>query len=360
MSKRLPGNTWLWRISKKIFNKPVYKMFNIKSFNTEKLPEPPYLLVANHNHFLDPIFIMAAIDNPISWVAARGTFQSWWLGIPLKLSDSIEKQKGVPDLKTVRNIFNALKNGGTVGLFPEGSVTWDGRAGKVYPGIDKLINKSQVPIVGAKIHGGYLTKPRWAEKRRKGTIEIDFGVFEDDEVLNFIFDSEWEWQRSRNYTYVGKKRALGLERLMWFCPKCGSYRTVKASDNEALCSKCYSKFIVDQFGYVDRKGIDIIVDKQIELLKSYMKNFKKIRAGMGKVVIRKRNNGNVVKKFKGVLFANKDGIRVGNKLFQVEKIRGLSTFLKRFVEFVYEDNVVMIRTEFSSLLVSKYFDICCN
>ncbi|MGC9383469.1 MAG: hypothetical protein ACP5D6_02560 [Kosmotogaceae bacterium] len=74
MNERLPGDTWLWRISKKLFNKPVNKMFNIKSFNTEKIPEPPYLLVANHNHFLDPIFVMAAIDNPISWVAARGTF----------------------------------------------------------------------------------------------------------------------------------------------------------------------------------------------------------------------------------------------------------------------------------------------
>ncbi|MEA2065636.1 MAG: hypothetical protein U9O65_00815 [Thermotogota bacterium] len=61
--------------------------------------------MANHNHFLDPIFVMAAIDNP------------------MKLSNSIEKQKAVPDLKTVRNIFNALKNGGAVGLFPERSVT---------------------------------------------------------------------------------------------------------------------------------------------------------------------------------------------------------------------------------------------
>jgi hypothetical protein len=36
MNKSLPGDTWLWRISKKIFNKPVDKMFNIKSFNTKK------------------------------------------------------------------------------------------------------------------------------------------------------------------------------------------------------------------------------------------------------------------------------------------------------------------------------------
>jgi 1-acyl-sn-glycerol-3-phosphate acyltransferase len=345
---------------KKIFNKPVDKMFNIKSFNTKKVPKPPYLLVANHNHFLDPIFVMAAIDNPISWVAARGTFQSWWLGIPLKLSDSIEKQKGVPNLKSVRNIFDALKKGGSVGLFPEGSVTWDGRAGNVYPGVGKLINKSQVPIVGAKIHGGYLTKPRWAEQRRKGTIEIDFGVFEDDEVLNFIFDSEWEWQKSRNYIYDGKKRALGLERLMWFCPECGSYRTIKAPGNEASCSKCYSKFVVDRFGYIDGKGTDVVIDKQIKLLRSYINDFEKIRAGMGKVVIRRRNNGNVVDKFKGSLFANKDGIRVGNKLFEMKKIKGLSTFLKRFVEFVYENNVVMIRTEFSSFLVSNFFDLCCS
>jgi hypothetical protein len=81
---------------------------------------------------------------------------------------------------------------------------------------------------------------------------------------------------------------------------------------------------------------------------------------MGKVVTRRRNNRNVVDKFKGSLFANKDGIKVGNKFLQMKKIKGLSTFLKRFVEFVYEDNVVMIRTEFSSFLVSNFFDLCCS
>jgi 1-acyl-sn-glycerol-3-phosphate acyltransferase len=93
--------------------------------------------------------------------------------------------------------------------------------------------------------------------------------------LNFIFDSEWKWQRSRNYIYDGKKRALGLERLVWFCPDCGSYRTIKPSGNEALCSKCYSKFVVDRFGYIDGKGTDVIIDKKIELLRSYINDFEK-------------------------------------------------------------------------------------
>jgi hypothetical protein len=40
--------------------------------------------------------------------------------------------------------------------------------------------------------------------------EIDFGIVEDEEVLSFLFDSEWEWQETRNYTYDGKKRGIGL------------------------------------------------------------------------------------------------------------------------------------------------------
>jgi 1-acyl-sn-glycerol-3-phosphate acyltransferase len=108
---------------------------------------------------------------------------------------------------------------------------------------------------------------------------------------------------------------------MWFCPECGSYRTVKASGNEALCLKCHSKFVVDKFGYIDGKGTDVIIDKQIELLKSYIKDFEKINAGLRKAIIKRRSDGNVVDKFKGLLFANKDGIRVGNKLFQMKRLK---------------------------------------
>ncbi len=357
---KTPGDTWLWRISKKLLNKPVVKKFNIKSYNTENLPEPPYILVANHNHFLDPIFVMAAINNPITWVAARGTFQSWWLGIPLKLSDSIEKQKGVPDIKTVRNIFKALKNGGAVGLFPEGSVTWDGRAGKIYSGIDKLLNKSTVPVVGARIHGGYLTKPRWADKSRKGTIEVSFDFFEDEEVIDYISDSEWDWQELRKYRFCGRKKALGLERLIWFCPECGSFRTIKASEDKAKCSKCNFELSVDDFGYINGKGIDLIVDEQKGILKSRFDGKSKFEDGMVKSVVRRREDGKITGKPKGKLLFDRNGIRVGDNEFQIEKIRGLSTFLKKFIEFVYEGNVVRIRTDFSSFLIYNFFNILDN
>jgi 1-acyl-sn-glycerol-3-phosphate acyltransferase len=56
-------------------------------------------------------------------------------------------------------------------LFPEGSVTWDGRAGKVYPGIGRLINKSQVPVVGAKIDGVIFQNHAGQKKDEKGQLK---------------------------------------------------------------------------------------------------------------------------------------------------------------------------------------------
>lgn len=138
----------------------------------------PFLIIGNHTHFLDPLFINAILDYPIVWVAARGTFQAWWAGPILKASGAIAKQKEVPDIITIRQIYATLGKNGVVGIFPEGSVTWDGNFGELPKGSRKLLEKVKVPIMSVKIRGGYLSKPRWANHSRNGKIEIELGVFE--------------------------------------------------------------------------------------------------------------------------------------------------------------------------------------
>ncbi|MDK2886253.1 MAG: hypothetical protein PWP54_811 [Thermosipho sp. (in: thermotogales)] len=177
--------------------RPILAPFVKKYYNLElhgKFPEPPYLLIANHTHNFDPFFVSTFLDKPISWVVAKGTFKRPIIGPILKSLNLIPKQKGVPDVNTIRRILGDLKEGKVVGIFPEGSVTWDGTFQEVPKGTDKLLDKIKTKIVAVKIKGGYLSHPRWANYGRRGKIILEVKEFNDSSALEFIKHNEWDWQ----------------------------------------------------------------------------------------------------------------------------------------------------------------------
>ncbi|MDI3524211.1 1-acyl-sn-glycerol-3-phosphate acyltransferase [Kosmotoga sp.] len=266
MTEKLPGDTWLWRLAKRFLTKSFIKKYNLCVQGVDKIPKPPFLIIGNHTHFLDPLFINAILDYPIVWVAARGTFQAWWAGPILKASGAIAKQKGVPDMNTIRQIYATLRKSGIVGIFPEGSVTWNGNFGELPKGTNKLLEKVKVPILAAKIHGGYLSKPRWADYARKGKIEIELAIFEDERAIDFISDSEWDWQEKKKIKFIGKNKAEGIERVIWFCPKCQTFKSIKAKGDKAKCTKCGYELIVDEYGYVNNSRLDFLMAEQERIL----------------------------------------------------------------------------------------------
>lgn len=124
--ERLPGDRFIWRALRPILRRPFMKRYNLHAVNAEKLPDPPFLLVGNHAYFIDAALIEAFVKYPIVWAVAAGNFKLPLAASILKAAGAIEKRKGVPDVSAMRKILRVLKDGGIIGLMPEGSVTWDG------------------------------------------------------------------------------------------------------------------------------------------------------------------------------------------------------------------------------------------
>lgn len=351
MKKKQPANTWLWRFARNLLARPFIKIRNIHSIGIDKIPPPPYLLIGNHTHVFDPLFVGGLIKEPVSWVAARGGFQTIYLAPLLKLLGAIAKQKGVPDAMTIRQIYTTLKDGGVVGIYPEGTVTWDGNFGTLPKGTEKLLEKVRVPVVAARIHGGYSIKPRWADKNNKGRIEIEFEVFEGKEAIAFLKESEWTWQERTNNSVKGKNKALGLERIAWFCPECKSFKSISAKGNTGKCKACGHEILVDNYMHINKKRIDVFLKNQKTLLEESIEKSKKIEIDAGIAREWDRNTQKYLQKNKGKMVIDHRGLKVGEKLFELEKIKGLTTFIKRIDEFIYEDRIVRIRTEHSSFLI---------
>lgn len=167
---RLPGDKLIWRTLRPILRGPFIKRYNLHAINSERIPDPPFLLVGNHAYFIDAILIEAFVKYPVVWAVAAGNFKHPLAAPILKASGAIEKRKGIPDTAALRKVLQVLKDGGIVGLMPEGSVTWDGEFGVVPPGTDKFLDRVDVPVVAARMNGGYLTRPRWADHHRLGWI----------------------------------------------------------------------------------------------------------------------------------------------------------------------------------------------
>jgi 1-acyl-sn-glycerol-3-phosphate acyltransferase len=89
--------------------------------------KPPFIVVANHVNFWDPFWINAFISTPIQFVASDNLFRTTLLGFAMRLLGSIPKTKLMNDAQTIGHIFRVLEAGGVVGIFPEGTRSYDGR-----------------------------------------------------------------------------------------------------------------------------------------------------------------------------------------------------------------------------------------
>ena len=348
------GYSLIWKTGKILLSRAIIKKYNIKFQG--KIPKPPFLLIANHTHFLDAFFIMAVVDIPITWVVATGTFHNKLLGPFLKTTKMISKQKGRPDVSTVKEIFRVLGDGGVVGIFPEGSVTWDGEFQSLPKGTEKLLEHVKTPIVATKVHGGYLTQPRWAEYGRKGRVEIHFNVLDSKDALSFLKESEWKWQKKNMVKFLGKNKAKGMERIVWFCSKCGKYNTMVPKKESAYCLNCGFEMKVDDYGYINGQTVSEILRQQERLLTDYVNKNKHINLGKGTLKIRELISGKLLKVLKGNVSIIEDFIRINEFPLYYSKIKGETTFLRRIFEFIYEDKVMRLLLDTHSLMLLKFFE----
>ncbi len=352
---KLPADTFLWKLGKRVGTPFLRKYFRISFSGT--LPRPPVIIIANHVAFWDPFFLGSVIDYPVAWVAARGVFENPYLSPLVRATGAIPKRKARPDAETIKNIFGVLREGGAVGLFPEGNITWTGKFGYVFPGTDKLLDKVDVPVVGARIEGAWLSKPRWADKARGGPIHLQMEAFKDSQALEFIDHNEWDWQAEKQIPYSGNNRARGITRILWICTQCKEFGAFEVSGNEARCKKCGRKLVVDEYGYINGQDGIQFYREQRELLGEYLKNFESIKIPGVAAVLRDIKKQKKKEKVSGDLLLNKDSLKVGDRVFELGKITGETTFLKKILEFSCAGEFVRMKLKYSSLLICNSLEI---
>ncbi|NCC12274.1 MAG: 1-acyl-sn-glycerol-3-phosphate acyltransferase [Spirochaetia bacterium] len=265
------------RLAQPTYGAYLLRHHHIQAVGMEQLSHlaPPFLVMGNHVHTFDPFFVSAASPIHIRWVAGAYLFKMRGLR-PLmeRWIQAISKQQGRSDLYTIRTISEALKQGDVVGLFPEGTRSWDGEPVGFDMAIAKLVKIFKVPIVLLNLEGLYGLRPRWARKRRKGTgtirvVEIlsaeDLGKLSVEELYDHLTKvlghSNREYQKENPSTYQGNRLAEGLEQLLYLCPDCHHVSTLSSKANTITCTSCSYEATLDAFDQLHiHKGEHVFAD----------------------------------------------------------------------------------------------------
>ena len=107
---------------------PICRLLNVKiaNGNLVRTMRGPFILVANHLCFLDPIILHRAMPRQIQFLMTDASYRTRLSRFIFKRVGSIPKTKQISDAKAVRGIITVVRNGGVIGIFAEGQNSWDG------------------------------------------------------------------------------------------------------------------------------------------------------------------------------------------------------------------------------------------
>ena len=191
----------------------------------------------------------------------------------MRLVGSIPKTKFMPDLGVMRTIEHILltenrtahrTENRVVGIFAEGRRSWDGRSTAVMPVIGKMLKRIGVPVIAARIVGGYLAKPRWAATMRRGIVSVEFARLLSASELERLSASAItrrvqeaiehddirrcdELQR----TFRCRRPAEWLEQVLFMCPHCGELDSLRSRRTILSCEECGFAVRYDDSGHLE-------------------------------------------------------------------------------------------------------------
>jgi long-chain acyl-CoA synthetase len=183
-----PGLTLLSRMLMAVNGALMRLVFRLRTVGLERLPREPWVLVANHASFLDPLVLSAALGR------RRLERSHWggWTGVAF----ANPLMRGVSRLWRVLPIDQARGAGSSLALaaaalkrescliwFPEGERSPTGGLLPFRPGIGLLLARLPRPVVPVAIQGTHEALPRGHWMIRPSPVVVTFGLPVDPRLL---------------------------------------------------------------------------------------------------------------------------------------------------------------------------------
>ena len=163
---------------KKFVTAVLKPFFRLTVLGTENIPaEQGFILACNHLSDLDPVLLGIAFPRTIRYMAKEELFHIPVLGPVVRKLGAFPVARGKGDVSALQNAAEIIRQGGILGIFPEGGRSKDGKFHKVKSGTAVIAGQTGADILPAAILYG---------RRRflRRAVTVKFGAVLQSSELN--------------------------------------------------------------------------------------------------------------------------------------------------------------------------------
>ncbi|MBO5851924.1 MAG: 1-acyl-sn-glycerol-3-phosphate acyltransferase [Clostridia bacterium] len=219
----------------------------------ERYKKEPIVLLSQHASKDDYIYVFAGTNRQDTHIVCgyQNIFNKGIYGLLKKLG-VIAKYLYQPDVTATKQMLEAVKNGGSLAIFPEGIQSTSGSNHPINPATVALLKKLKLPVILTTLKGSYFTRTRYSTDVKKGKITVAFNTLFTKEDLQTLSVEELNTKLLERFSYnefdahkgdktefIGKKPNIyGLDNIIYKCPHCNSEFKFKVEGSNMLCQNC--------------------------------------------------------------------------------------------------------------------------
>lgn len=232
--------------------------------------EPPYIIVCNHNAFID-FYVMAASLKPHTGVYPAAVDDFIGRELFIRCTGCVPKRKYTSDLNTVLQCKKALDDGQNFGIYAEARYSLCGvtELDALTDSLGQLIKMMGVPCVTYKNMGHHIYDPFWGNHiprfpRRVEAVFTQLFTAEEikeasvDEInakiREAIYNDDWRWQSENRIPVRRWNRAEGLHKPLYMCPACKTEYKMDSHHATLFCKACGKKWKLNYYGELEAEN----------------------------------------------------------------------------------------------------------
>ena len=223
----------------------------------------PLLILAAADHPLLPLLLQAAFFRPLTVLTRHEDYYLPVSGL-LRSKPPVEV---LPEEADISAQLAALKESRTaIVLLPEARRDPSGCTQALRADVLNAAARAGMPIVTAVLRGQFMVQPLWQEKPGCGCVDIDIRLLTAacnvKNITTALNHHEALWNERRHMKVRGISTA-NAEKILYGCPVCRNFGTLKGEGESIRCSCGYAVKLAENGCFVSPDGTQPVADEHL-------------------------------------------------------------------------------------------------